>query len=518
MKHMKRLIVLTVLCGIIFCACTADNNREGNSLSTGSSIENNTTGSAVAASSATSSTTEAAVKTDTSKKIQTDDIRTLRYANDRNIYAGNGRAGICQYDLNGKKEKQYDIWKELGVKKSDITKTEVLWVDNDELFFSYGRKYKYLEIWCVPLKQTGEKKRLNMSKKEKIDRVKDLDCLITKTSDEIIYCADNKICKMNRKTKRKKELYIGGDEIDPSWIMRDRQGIPFVLDNRIYYNNGSTDEMYQLDLESWETVSVGMDSEWCNYLETDGKNIYYKTYKNFIKYNVKTGEKVELFSDRKLWEEIDKVESQGVIFSNKVSWSYMMESHLIASYYYENRLYLVVQIGEDLDSDEDGDEFDGDDVRVMFSCLASDGSDFRFEKEITQYLWENSIACNYYIVEVGEEEKKTVYWHVGSVWEMTGEFLYFMDGCIVMHFYDEEAEGGLDERHRLVVYDIRDGVSREVRKYSDEYGYFKALGFSENWMIRGADWYITNMEPLIYIQATKKEWEEKYEREQGTYY
>ena len=113
-----------ILCGTIFCACTADKNRAGNNLPTGSSIDSSTTGSEVAASGAASSTTEAAVKTDTSKKIQTDDIRTLRYANDRNIYAGNGKAGICQYDLNGKKEKQYDIWKELGVKKSDITKTE----------------------------------------------------------------------------------------------------------------------------------------------------------------------------------------------------------------------------------------------------------------------------------------------------------------------------------------------------------------------------------------------------------
>ena len=153
----------------------------------------------------------------------------------------------------------------------------------------------------------------------------------------------------------------------------------------------------------------------------------------------------------------------------------------------------------------------------MFSCQASDGSDFRFEKEITQYLWENSVSCNYYIVEVGEEKEKTAYWHVGSVWEKTGEFLYFMDGCVVMHFYNEEMEGEQDDHHRLVVYDIHDGTFQAVRKYSEEYGYFKALGFSENWMIRGADWYAADLEPLYNIQTTKKEWEERYKSEEGTY-
>ena len=509
---MKKITVACIFCIILFCACTADKDKEGNNLSTGSSIESNTAGSIATASGVTASETG---KTVENKIISTTDINTLRYANDRNIYAGNGKAGICQYDLNGKKEKQYKVWKEMGVNKSDITKTEVLWVDNEELFFSCCREHKYFEIWCVPLKQAEKKNYLILSQKEKVAKVKKLDCLITKTDKEIIYSADIKIVKLNRKTKREKQLNIGNDSL--SRVVRDRQRNPFVQDNKIYYNNGKTREMYQLDLESWETVLVGPKTEWSAYLETDGENLYYKAKKAFIKYNINTGEKVELFSDRKLQEEIDKVESQGVIFSNKVVWENMLESYLTTSYYYENRLYLAVQVGEDLDSDEYGDEYDGDDARVMFSCLASDGSDFRFEKEITQYLWENSVSCNYYIVEVGEEKEKTAYRHVGSVLEKTGEFIYFMDGCVVMHFYNEEMEGEQDDHHRLVVYDIHDGTFQEVRKYSEEYGYFKALGFSENWMIRGADWYAADLEPLYNIQTTKKEWEERYKSEEGTY-
>ncbi len=474
---MKKLFGLMILCGAILCACTADKNREVNNFSTGSSIEGSTTGSIVTANGTTTSVTEAADKSDKNKIIQTDNINTLRYANDRNIYAGNGKAGIGQYDLNGIKEKQYKIWKEMGVNKSDMTRTEVLWVDNEELFFSCCREHKYFEIWCVPLRKTEKKNRLILSQKERMAKIKKLDCLITKTDKEIIYCADDKICKTNRKTKQEKELNIGDDSL--SRVIRDRQRNPFVQDNKIYYNNGKTREMYQLDLESWETVLVGPESEWSAYLETDGENIYYKSYDTFIKYNVKTGEKVELFSDRELQEEINKVELQGVIFSNKVVWENMLESYLTTSYYYDNRLYLAVRVAE-----SDGYGYT---ARILFSCLASDGSDFRFEKEITQYLWENSKICHYTISQK-EGEGKESYWESYEVLEVTGEFLYFIDGFIVIHFYDEKIKEQ-DGRHNFVVYDISNKTFREVRGYSEEYGYFKALGFSEGWLIRGVGWY-----------------------------
>ena len=500
---MKRVTHFVVVFLVFLSSCKADNgkNELSDGQETSAAISMGVSGEAVFVRESVSSVIKTAVKPNEDRIIQTTDINTLRYANDRNIYAGNGKAGICQYDLNGKKEKQYKVWKEMGVNRSDITKTEVLWVDNDELFFSCGRKYKYLEIWCVPLKQTGDMNRLIMEKKEKIAKVKDLDCLITKTDKGIIYSADYKICKIDWKTKQKKELYIGGEYDDSfAWVMRDRQGNPFVLDNMIYYKKDSSYKMYQLDLENWETVSVGINPRPRSHLETDGKNLYYKAEKAFIKYNINTGEKVELFSDWKLQEEIDKVESQGVIFSNKVVWEQLLNYYLTTSYYYDDRLYLVIQMNGDQGCDES--------ARIMFSCLASDGSDFRFEKEITQYLWENSITYKYIRMSTEVEDNGEL--DLGeTVIENTGEFLYFMNGCIVMHFYDEEAEGELDQRHRFVVYDIRDRTFREVRRYSNEYGYFKALGFSEN---RSIKWSAVGLEySLYYVPMTKKEWEEWHE-------
>ena len=95
---------------------------------------------------------------------------------------------------------------------------------------------------------------------------------------------------------------------------------------------------------------------------------------------------------------------------------------------------------------------------------ASDGSDFRLEKEITQYLWENSKTCHYTISEK-EGEGKDSYWVSHDVLEVTGEFLYFRGGRIVMHFYDQKIKGQQDERHHFVVYKST-GLGVKVKKGS----------------------------------------------------
>ena len=107
-----------IICVIFISACIADKNMEGNNLSTGSSIESNTAGSITTANGTTTCVTETAEKSDKNKIIQTDNINTLRYANNRNIYAGNGKAGISQYDLNGKidgKRLIFSYLKKVGV-------------------------------------------------------------------------------------------------------------------------------------------------------------------------------------------------------------------------------------------------------------------------------------------------------------------------------------------------------------------------------------------------------------------
>ena len=475
-----KIAVICLFC-IILCACTIDKNREEKNLSTGSSIESNTAGSIDAASGTTASVTVAAVKSDKSKKIQTDNINTLRYANDTNIYVeGDGNMKIYQYDLSGRRQQYYDLGKEMGKNKTDYYWVEVLWVDNDEVFFSCYRKEDYYEIWRVPLTQSKKKKCFLMSGKEKITKVGRLDGFVTKTDGEIIYSADSEIYKMDIKTKHKQELRMGF-----GGIMKDRQGIPFLQNNKIYYEDSKSD-MYQMDLEECKPVYIAPKAGIINTIETDGSNLYfeakdekqdnnhfYLTYTEpeqwFARYDLQSGKNAKLFSREKLRQEIKKSETTWKSFTHKVNGEEGWGGFDIEqSYYCEGHLYVAVKITG---------EYDGWEAWLMFSCQASDGSDLRFEKKVTEYLWSNSIP---YKDDVDGEEENTscdpIIWDVKHV---TGEFLYYLDGCIVMHFYDKKAKGDEDAHHRFVVYDINTGTYQKIKKYSKEYGYFKALGFSE---------------------------------------
>ena len=51
-----------------------------------------------------------------------------------------------------------------------------------------------------------------MEKKEKLVKVKRLYALITKTDQEIIYCADEKICRMDLKNQNIQELKTNTQE------------------------------------------------------------------------------------------------------------------------------------------------------------------------------------------------------------------------------------------------------------------------------------------------------------------
>ena len=455
----EKNVIACIFCIIIFCACTADKNRAGNNLSIGSSIDSSTTGSIAAASGSTANVTEAAVKSNNSKKIQTDDIRTLRYANDKNIYLGDGDQKIYQYDLCGRRKKSYDLCKELG-EKTDIYLTEVLWVDKDGLFFSCFRGY-HDEIWYVPL--TRKKNGLKMKEKKKITS---LDCFVTKTENEIIYSQASKIYKMDMKTKRRQVLRTD-DYIMDCRIMLDRHGTPFVQGNKIYYTDDK-DDMYQVDLEDWKPVYIGKKGRLMDCIETEGFNLYYRSQDEYVRYNFQTGKEIPLNISEKIGKEIDGLRETWETFTHKVNWEKGWGVDIETFSYYENRLYLAVKVTGGYDKWE---------ARFMFSCQASDGSDLRFEKEVTEYLWKNSIP---YKDENNDEDEvescDPIIWDLKHV---TGEFLYYLDGCIVMHFYDKEAEGDEDAHHRFVVYDISTGTFRKVKKYSKEYGYFKALGLSE---------------------------------------
>lgn len=405
-------------------------------------------------------------------KLQKKEIAKQRYANDRNIFEGDRIRGIYQYDLTGKEEKFYNTGREFGMEESDDSPTEVLWVENDWIFFSCQRDEECYEIWRAPLVRTKSKNRINFKKREKLLKVKRWGAFFTKAEHTIFYCADEKIGMLNLDTKKKRELDTGLEEWECT-VVRNAEGIPFVQDGKVYYDEPEG-KMYQVDLNRWEKKSIGVYSD--GNIGTDGTSLYFMQ-EDFVKYNPRTGKKKKLFSGDKLEEMVEELKLPVTASSVVSDSSEVQDICTQAVFVRGDRIYLVVEAEyEGEETDEEG-EFDDDDIensgsyaRILFSCKVSDGRGLRYEKEVTEYLWKHSIAYDDSYAE--------------SLWtEATGDVICFVDGCIVMHFYDENARGEEDDLeeedlHRYVMYDLSEGTFWKVKKPSAEYGYIKATGFS----------------------------------------
>lgn len=392
------------------------------------------------------------------------DHKTLRFANDRNIYEGDQDTKIYQYDLKGKEEYCYDMEKITG----DYIYPEVLWVDNEWVFISCHIDQEYYEIWRIPVSKKNSKKRLLADKWEKLAEADRLDCLITKTDREIFYCADEKICRLDLKSKEKLELATGIGKWACS-MARDSNGIPIVRDKKAYIQDGQKGEMYQLDLAKWEIRDIGAGPE--SNIGSDGTCFYYMTEEGLVKYNKKSDKVKTLFSREDLEDKIagTKFPDTDAITAFAEN---MVDACVESVYCHQGRLYLAVKAncnGVEKDENDYYLDYEGDFVRFMYSCSASDYSGLRYEKGITEYLWKHSKPYH----DSYEE----------SMWaEETGKFLYLMDGGIVMRFYDEELIGKRNyenvELYEFVLYDLDSGTFQKIKRNSKEYGHLRGFGFT----------------------------------------
>lgn len=494
---MKRTIISMILLGVWAVATLAGcaKDIENDQTTTKDVVTSSPISDRAASGAAVSGTAASAIPTNVveeeepvrKKGLRKKEITKQRYANDRNIYEGNRNDGIYQYDLTGKEEKFYNINREFDVDENSYSAPDVLWVDNDWIFFSCRMDQEYYEIWRVPLIQTKSKNRLDFKKKEKLVKVKEWEAFITKIENKIFYCADGNICMLDLNTKEKRKLDTERDD-DEIFVFRDAEGNPFVQDGKAYYD-ASENKLYQVDLNRWEKKSIGMYSD--GSIGTDGTTLYFMQEDDFddrffVKYDARTGKKKKMFSADKLQDRIEALELP-VTESPVVSSSSEMHSVLsdrskvediqIKSIFVQgNRLYLAVEVeyeGEHtyIDDDDFTVSYPGTYTRFLFSCKCSDGKGLRYEKKVTEYLWKHSIAyMDYYC---STESFRATF-------EATGDFTCLVDGCIVMHFNDKEKEGDRDEEdeHRFVMYDLSEGTFRKVKKPSDQYGYIKAIGFS----------------------------------------
>lgn len=448
------IVLLAVGCGNGAATNTVTNTASGGVVSGSTSSEAAVSGT---------SAREEGEEQEGERKLTAVDITEQRYANDWSIFEGDQDKGIYQYDLRGKQVKYYDLDLAIGGEEMSFTIPEVLWVDNDGIFISCHRKQEYYEIWRIPVNRNEEKKYLRLEKKEKLVKVKRLYGLYTKTDREIIYCADEKICRLDLQSKKVKELDTGVQEYDFE-LVRDANGIPFVQDETVFYND-SMEGLYRVDLAKWNIIPMGKSCD--GTMVSDGDNVYFRT-EGLMRYDAGTGKKEVLVTFEELTEKLENTDAPKEGAGKAKTGGEMFDDYNVKNIFYQqDRLYLAVEVSYEA-GEEDADD-GGDYAEIMLSCQAEDGSDLRYEKSLTEYLWKHSVP---YRESYGE-----------ALWEeLTGSFCQQMDDCIVMYFYDEEK---LDEKnydwedlHHYVMYDLLDGTFWNVKKPSDAYGYIKALGHS----------------------------------------
>lgn len=487
---MKRnfLSVVLGICAVtvIMAACgkdpAANTVSSGGAISGGAISGDAVSGDAINGIAVSGSSVQAEeTKSENHKKILAN-IKKSRYANNRNIYEGDCSKGIYQYDLNGEVEYYYNMKKVTG----KYIYPEVLWVEDEWLFISCQGKSTHYEIWRIPISKTKSEKRLCVDKWEKLVEADHWVNMITKIGQDIFYYTNKKIYRLNLQTKARQELATG-----ISYVDRDSNGIPFVQDKKAYIedNKGT---LYQLDLVKGELRELGEESQ--SRIGTDGVHLYYMTRDGMVKYNSKTGKRKTLFAREELENLI--ASTQFPEKENIIIYGDMMAtgSYATSVYYYQDRLYIAMEVyvdgegnEEDMNDDEyDYDEdlyFDGGWVRFLFSCSASDGSNLRQDKAATEYLWQHSISF------LGGDDCCDDYEYI---LEKTGEFVCVMDGGILMSLYDEWYLD--DERYqdiksndyicalggllRYVLYDPDRGTFQEVQRNSVEFGQLKAFGYT----------------------------------------
>jgi hypothetical protein len=245
---------------------------------------------------------------------------------------------------------------------------------------------------------------------------------------------------------------------------RDGDGIPFVQDETIFYND-SMEGLYRVDLAKWKIIPMGKICD--GTMAATGDSVYFRT-EGLMKYDAGTGKKEVLIPFEELAEKLENTDAPREHAGKKKTGGEMFDDYNVKNIFLQkDRLYLAVEVSYGVGEEDDDDE--GDFAEIMLSCRAEDGSDLRYEKPLTEYLWKHSVP---YRDSSGE-----------SLWEeLTGNYCLQMDDGIVMYFYDEEIPDEKnrewEDHHRYVMYDLRDGTFWNVKKPSDAYGYIKALGHS----------------------------------------
>lgn len=424
-----------------------------------------------------------------------DEIKHQPYANSFHIFEGDKKRGIYQYSLTGEEENFYET--------GDRSYPDVVWVDDEcILYFSNSDDYfndYYVtdmkdQFYYAPIAGGSGKKQILLDQKVLLTEGEIISDFIAKRGDEVYFVmTDEKLCKMNIKTREITELKLGKSEYCA--VVHDFNGQPCVQDDKAYLA-GSDKNIYQIDLKQWRAEKLGTkllkDYQYYSapLVTVDEHNMYFarenRDHHNIdeiVKVSLETGEETVLVKMEEVKELVKKYslkkfdEKETSVGGNVVKWN--------------KRLYFALLILDD----SERPELKFEEEWLLFHCVAEDGSKVTFEKDmadfmrgnIKPYMVQNEVYKEYKPTEalldvdgVPISDPSVDLFLSGVPIQVLGEEKFVIEYYDGEQVYDEKDDVLVEKGEKsFILYDTKTNQAKKFGEGTAEYGLLRASGYKE---------------------------------------
>lgn len=384
--------------------------------------------------------------------IPTDSITYLRYFNARCLYTTDGKSVISQYLLDGTDKKTYQTGGDIG----DI------WVTEDWLYYSTVSMYSEERsgaVCRIPMTEKGERETLSTEQKEELFQVEDWYDFLDITEEYIAYLSYDDIYRYDLKNGKTKKISKGirfSEESDSlqQYMVKDAYLNPLVK-NGVTFCYDKDSKLFRLDLKKGnykkaaeEITKNGLATRIC----ASGDTMYFGTARrekgSVVQYNMETDTSKKVLSGKDIAKLLQKEEPWDCT-ENDADWL------VYPSFVYGDRLYVSVELcWEDICDDEIHHFAD-----FVISCKAEDGSDLRYEKEIS--------SCMHTGIEkeLTLEQPQSFYDETGYVRCCMGDYV-----VVTTTAYEETDE------FAWIFYNLKTGTQHKVERGDREQYYMYFIG------------------------------------------
>lgn len=387
-------------------------------------------------------------------------IKKQPYASEFHIFEGDKLEGIYQYSLTGEEEKYYETgW---------LSCPDVVWVDEECIlyFCDYDDGKTPNQFYYAPLAGGKGKNQILLKQKVLLAEAGELSYFVAKRGDDVFFGKNEKLFKVNIRTKKLEKLELGGAKYAD--VLRDFNGQPCIQNDKAYFQ-ASDKNLYEYDLKQgrarklgeklhkdyYDTLEIALDEHYLYCAPEQGDD-----GDDIVRISLDTGERSVLISKNEILQLIKKYGSKGFdkggkFFAvNVIRWKERLGFEITCYYDSENADFLY------------------EEEHLVFSCQAEDGFGVTFEKQMADF----------------EKNQIQPYlgWDVEDTWKVLNGLLVMALGekqFVIEYIEGEqiyEGNGIVDDdktETRLLLYDATTGRAKLLEEGMAEYGLLRAAGY-----------------------------------------